>query len=223
MCVVMRSARASATSSARRSSWTHGANLERFPRQANGCCAGTGERRNDPRTRIRWRLKLAACNNRGVTDMEDDRVDSHRLGNPIPSRSWATATPPLVRLVPTVRPHRPPGSRIVGPARPPRMVWAPIMTIEGVAARLCLSRTSRASSVIARSQTPLARQRRQCCQTASQSPKSPRQVAPLAADAGQEEHGIHPSGGAGPPTERQVALVVEQVLHERPLRHRSAR
>jgi hypothetical protein len=71
-----------------------------------------------------------------------------------------------VRLVPMVRPPRRPASRNVGPAHPPRTVWASIISIEGVAALLCFRQTSRASRVIARSQTPLARQRRHCCQTA---------------------------------------------------------
>ena len=75
----------------------------------------------------------------------------------------------MLRLVPIVRPPRPPALWNVGPARPPRTVWASIMTIVGsTCARLAASGSARAIRDIARAHTPFARQRRHCCQTASQ-------------------------------------------------------
>ena len=76
----------------------------------------------------------------------------------------------IVRFAPTVRPPRPPALWNVGPARPPFTVWPSTITIEGVAWRPWLSRTSAPSSAIARRQTwrlP-SRHRRHCCQTAGQ-------------------------------------------------------
>jgi hypothetical protein len=75
-----------------------------------------------------------------------------------------------LRLVPIVRPPRPPALWKVGPARPPRTVWASIMTIDGSALRPFMTRIWRARRAIARPHTPLWRQRRHCCQTASQRP-----------------------------------------------------
>ncbi len=74
----------------------------------------------------------------------------------------------MLRFAPFVRPPRPPLSWNVGPARPPRTVWPSIITIEGVGVRPFLVRMSVAIRVIAPAQTPLARQRRHCCQTAGQ-------------------------------------------------------
>jgi hypothetical protein len=73
----------------------------------------------------------------------------------------------MLRFVPTVRPPRPPALWNVGPARPPRTVWASIMTIVGSMCARLLDRMSRVIRDIARAQTPFARQRRHCCQTAS--------------------------------------------------------
>jgi hypothetical protein len=72
----------------------------------------------------------------------------------------------MLRFAPFVRPPRPPFSWNVGPARPPRTVWASIITIVGFV-RLCLVRISSAMRVIAAARTPFDRQRRHC-QTASQ-------------------------------------------------------
>ena len=72
-----------------------------------------------------------------------------------------------VRFAPFVRPPRPPFSWNVLPARPPRTVWPSIITIEGVAVRPCFLRMISAIRSIAVAQTPLARHRRHCCQTAS--------------------------------------------------------
>ncbi len=74
----------------------------------------------------------------------------------------------MLRFAPLVRPPRPPFSWNVGPARPPRTVCPSIMTIEGVAVRPFLSRMISARRSIATAQTPLARHRRHCCQTAGQ-------------------------------------------------------
>ena len=74
----------------------------------------------------------------------------------------------MLRFVPFVRPPRPPASWNVGPARPPRTVWASIITIVGLAVRPCRVRIRVAIRVIAFAQTPFERQRRHCCQTASQ-------------------------------------------------------
>ena len=74
----------------------------------------------------------------------------------------------MLRFAPFVRPPRPPFSWNVGPARPPRTVWPSIISIEGVAVRPFLSRIISAIRSMAVAQTPLARQRRHCCQTAGQ-------------------------------------------------------
>jgi len=71
-------------------------------------------------------------------------------------------------LGPTVRPPRPPALWKVGPKRPLRTVWASIITIEGWGLRLWRARITCGRRAMAFSQTPLSRQRRHCCQTASQ-------------------------------------------------------
>jgi hypothetical protein len=69
---------------------------------------------------------------------------------------------------------------------------------------------------IARAQTPFPRQRRHCCQTASQGGKV-RQIAPLAAGPSQEQDRLdHPpafvDGWLAMPSSR-----IEEVLDHRPL------
>jgi hypothetical protein len=84
-------------------------------------------------------------------------------GNPRTSTS-------SVRLVPIVRPPCPPAWWKVGRQRAPRTVCASTMTIDGIGSRSWKTRTTAASRVIARAQTPFARQRRHCAQTAVQAP-----------------------------------------------------
>jgi hypothetical protein len=72
----------------------------------------------------------------------------------------------MLRFAPIVRPPRPPELWNVGPARPPRTVWASIITIDGSTFGRFLARITRTSRVIARAHTPFARQRSHCCQTA---------------------------------------------------------
>jgi hypothetical protein len=73
----------------------------------------------------------------------------------------------MLRFAPNVRPPRPPAAWNVGPARPPRTVWASSITIEGSGWRRLSARIVRASLPMAAAQTPFARQRRHWDQTAS--------------------------------------------------------
>ena len=58
--------------------------------------------------------------------------------------------------------------RFVPIVRPPRTVWASIITIVGSTCDRVIERINRAVRDIARTQTPFPRQRRDCCQAASQ-------------------------------------------------------
>ena len=72
--------------------------------------------------------------------------------------------------MPIVPPPRRPASWNMGPWRAPFTVCAFTITIDGVGCRSCWRRSAIARRVIARAQTPLARQRRHCAQTAVQEP-----------------------------------------------------
>jgi len=93
----------------------------------------------------------------------------------------------MLRFVPIVRPPRPPAEWNVGPARPPRTVWASIITIVGSTCARFIERIKRAIRDIARGPDAVLAPSPPLLPDGLPRRVAIRQVAPLDARPGEEQ------------------------------------